>query len=172
MCVECVVELDMGQKVTTPLTLTLDHWTEVRTRAHNLSVDVKKGPWQTFCSSEWPDFKVGWPPEGTFNLSLVLTVKRIIFQEIGGHPDQIPYISVWQDLVQNPPPWVKPWTIGSGVTVAVAAAKPKQTQPSVGPSAPPKIYPVFEYIWADGFPAPYLSALGRKGFPPRTGACE
>lgn len=141
VCVVCVVELDMGQKVTTPLTLTLDHWTEVRTRAHNFSVDVKKGPWQTFCSSEWPTFKVGWPPEGAFNLSLVLAVKRIVFQEVGGHPDQIPYIIVWQDLVQDPPPWVKPWITGSGVTVAVAAAKPKQTQPSAGPSAPPKIYP-------------------------------
>lgn len=156
VCVVCVVELDMGQKVTTPLTLTLDHWTEVRTRAHNLAVDVKKGPWQTFCSSEWPDFKVGWPPEGAFNLSLILAVKRIIFQEIGGHPDQIPYISVWQDLVQDPPPWVKPWIIGSGVTVAVAAAKPKQTQPAAGPSAPPKIYPEIEDpSWTEPQPPPY-----------------
>ena len=46
------VSLTMGQTVSTPLTLTLDHWTEIRTRAHNLSVEVKKGPWKTFCSSE------------------------------------------------------------------------------------------------------------------------
>jgi hypothetical protein len=32
----------MGQPVTTPLTLTFDHWTDVKTRAHNLSVEVKK----------------------------------------------------------------------------------------------------------------------------------
>ena len=38
----------MGQTVTMPLRLTLDHWTEVRLRAHNLSVEIKKGPWQTF----------------------------------------------------------------------------------------------------------------------------
>lgn len=102
----CVVELEMGQTVMTPLTLTLDHWTEVRTRAHNLSVDVKEGPWQTFCSSKWPTFRVGWPPDGAFNLSLIFAVKCLVFQEVGGHPDQVPYVIVWQDLVQNPPPWV------------------------------------------------------------------
>ena len=64
-----VVILTMGQMVTTPLSLMLDHWTEVRTRAHNLSVEVKKRLWQTFCISEWPTFNVGWPPEGTFDLS-------------------------------------------------------------------------------------------------------
>ena len=32
----------MGQTISTPLGLTLDHWTEIKTRAHNLSVDVKK----------------------------------------------------------------------------------------------------------------------------------
>jgi hypothetical protein len=32
----------MGQTVTTPLSLTLNHWTEVRSRAHNLSVEIKK----------------------------------------------------------------------------------------------------------------------------------
>lgn len=166
MCVECVVELDMGQKVTTPLTLTLDHWTEVRTRAQNSSVDVKKGPWQTFCSSEWPSFKVGWPPEGAFNLSLIFAVKRIIFQEEGGHPDQVPYITVWQDLVQNPPPWVTPWTVGSRTTVAVAAAKPKQTQPqaktqqTAGPPAPPKIYPEIEDpSWTEPQPPPLISPI-------------
>ena len=26
-----------------------------------------------------------------------------------GHPDQTPYILVWQDLVKNPPAWLKPF---------------------------------------------------------------
>ena len=26
----------------------------------------------------------------------------------GGHPDQVPYVMVWQDLVENPPKWLKP----------------------------------------------------------------
>lgn len=100
----------MGQTVTTPLSLTLDHWTEVKSRAHNLSVQVKKGPWQTFCVSEWPTFDVGWPSEGTFNSEIILAVKAIIFQTgPGSHPDQEPYILTWQDLAEDPPPWVKPW---------------------------------------------------------------
>ena len=115
MCVFCVcfvfyVVSTMGQTITTPLSLTLDHWTEVRSRAHNLSVEIKKGPWQTFCISEWPAFDVGWPPEGTFDLTLIFEVKAIVFQNgPGSHPDQQPYITVWQDLVQNPLPWIKPW---------------------------------------------------------------
>ena len=38
----CIIDLEMGQTVMTPLTLTFDHWTDVKTRAHNLSVEVKK----------------------------------------------------------------------------------------------------------------------------------
>ena len=37
--------IEMGQTVTTPLTLILNHWTDVKSRAHSLSVEVKKGPW-------------------------------------------------------------------------------------------------------------------------------
>lgn len=82
-CVVIVSEISMGQTVTTPLSLTLDHWTEVKTRAHNLSVEVKKGRWQTFCASEWPSFKVGWPPEGTFDLTVIFAVKHLVFQKPG-----------------------------------------------------------------------------------------
>ena len=50
---------------------------------------------------------VGWPPEGTFDLIIIFEIKAIVFQEgPGSHPDQQPYITVWQDLVQDPPPWV------------------------------------------------------------------
>lgn len=53
-CVGCLLYFvdEMGQTVTTPLSLTLDHWTEVKTRARNHSVEVKRGKWQTYCSSE------------------------------------------------------------------------------------------------------------------------
>ena len=57
--IACVAELEMGHTVTTPLTVTRNHWMNVKNRAHNLSIKVKKGPWQTFCSSEWPTFGVG-----------------------------------------------------------------------------------------------------------------
>ncbi|MEJ1288508.1 hypothetical protein NN561_019539 [Cricetulus griseus] len=150
----------MGQTVTTPLTLTLDHWTDVKTRAHNLSVEVRKGPWQTFCSSEWPSFGVGWPPEGTFNLSLISAIKRIIFQASGGHPDQVPYIIVWEDLVQNPTPWVRPWTTGAETVMVAVAAKPKvppPDKPVPAPSAPMEIYPEIDdgSLLLDHPPPPY-----------------
>ena len=32
----------MGQTVTTPLSLTKDHWMEIRARGRNLSVEIKK----------------------------------------------------------------------------------------------------------------------------------
>ena len=103
LCFVLFVTLTMGQTVMTPLSLTLSHWAEVRARAHNLSIEVKKGLWRNFCSSEWPTFDVCWPPEGTFDLTIIFEIKAIVFQEgPGSHPDQQPYITVWQDLVQNP----------------------------------------------------------------------
>ena len=82
--VVCVTELNMGQTVTTPLTVTRNHWMNVKNRAHNLSIKVKKGPWQTFCSSEWPTFGVGWPLQGNFSLPIILAVKRVVFQAAVG----------------------------------------------------------------------------------------
>nr|AAL87855.1 group specific antigen [Porcine endogenous retrovirus] len=100
----------MGQTVTTPLSLTLDHWTEVKSRAHNLSVQVKKGPWQTFCGSEWPTFDGGWPSNGTFNSENILAGQAIIFQTgPRSYSDHEPYIPTCQELAKDPPPWVKPW---------------------------------------------------------------
>ncbi|CAD7691803.1 unnamed protein product [Nyctereutes procyonoides] len=79
--------------VTTPLSLTLDHWKEVAGRAHNLSVEVRRRRWVTFCSSEWPAFNVGWPRNGTFNIDIILQVKALVFQPgPNGHLDQVPYI--------------------------------------------------------------------------------
>lgn len=53
-------------------------------------------------------FGVGWPVEGTFHLPMVLAVENKVFLKARGHPDQVPYIVVWKDLVVNPPPWVNP----------------------------------------------------------------
>ncbi|XP_077002756.1 uncharacterized protein LOC143671470 isoform X2 [Tamandua tetradactyla] len=42
----------------------------------------------------------------------VLAVKSVIFRpDPYGHLDQQPYIMVWQDLCENPPPWVHQQTI-------------------------------------------------------------
>ncbi|KAL6038581.1 hypothetical protein STEG23_023240, partial [Scotinomys teguina] len=43
----------MGQTATTPLSLTLSHWTDVRARAHNEGVEVRKKKWITLCEAEW-----------------------------------------------------------------------------------------------------------------------
>lgn len=83
----------MGQTVSTPFCQTLEHWTEIRNRAHKLSVEVKTGPWRTFCSSEWPTDNVGWPPESTLDLTVISAIKDTVFQKgPGSHPDQVPYI--------------------------------------------------------------------------------
>ena len=66
----------MGQSLTTPLSVTLEHWPDVRNRASNQSVEVEKKKWKTLCSSEWLTFNVGWPEGGIFDLNIISQVKR------------------------------------------------------------------------------------------------
>ncbi|XP_058441033.1 uncharacterized protein LOC131424873 [Marmota monax] len=147
----------MGQSTSTPLSLTLDHWTEVRLRAQNLSFSVKRQTWQTLCASEWPIFGVGWPPEGSFYSPLIQKVRDIVFvfqQGPHSHPDQQPYILTWQDLCESPPPWVKPFL------APVPAPTPSPTILSLKPSAPPpppqpSVIPESQY--STGLSSPSLS---------------
>lgn len=67
--------------MTTALSLTWDHWMDARARRHNLSVKIKKNPWQTLCASEWSTFDVSWPPEGTFDLPTIRAVRAVIFRK-------------------------------------------------------------------------------------------
>lgn len=91
-----------------PLKNVLAYFKEVKTRAPNLLVDTRKNKnTNTYCSLEWPTFGVGWPPEGMFHLPTVLAVEDRVFQKTQGHPEQLPYIVVWKDLVANPPPWMR-----------------------------------------------------------------
>ena len=100
----------MGQGESTPLSLMTDHFSDVRARAPALSFLVKKSKLITFCSAEWPTFQVGWPPEGIFQPSIIQAVKeKITAPHPWGHLDQVPYVMVWQDLVENPPKWLKPF---------------------------------------------------------------
>ena len=86
-----------------PLNTVLAHFKDVKTRAHNLSVNVNKKKMHRYCSSE----SYLWPPEGTIHLPTVLAVEDKVFQKAQGHPEQVPYITVWKDLVAKPPLWVK-----------------------------------------------------------------
>ena len=96
--------LTMGQGESTPLSLMTNHFSNVRARAHNLSLLVKKSKLITFCSAERPAFQVGWPLEGTFQPSIIQAVKeKIMAPDPWGHPGQVPYVIVWQDLVENLP---------------------------------------------------------------------
>ena len=63
----------MGQHQSspTPLSLITDHFKEVKMRAHDFSVEIKRNKLITFCSTEWPTFHVGWPSEGPFDLGTV-----------------------------------------------------------------------------------------------------
>lgn len=54
----------MGQSASHPLNLILAHFKEVRARAHNLCVDVKKGKMAAYCSLNCLTFDVGCPLEG------------------------------------------------------------------------------------------------------------
>lgn len=98
--------MSTGQTQTTPLSILIDHFKNVKERAHGLSLDIKKKKLVTLCEAEWPTFGVGWPREGTFDAELVERIKGIVFGH-HGYPDQVPYIIVWQDLVQDPPPWLR-----------------------------------------------------------------
>uniref|UniRef100_A0A8I5N790 Core shell protein Gag P30 domain-containing protein n=1 Tax=Papio anubis TaxID=9555 RepID=A0A8I5N790_PAPAN len=124
----------MGQTLTTPLTLTLTHFPDVRARAHHLSVEVRKGRWKTFCSSEWPTLQVEWPRDGTFNLSIILQVKaKVMDPGPLGHPDQVAYVITWEDLVRNPPFWVKPFlhspSPSQSTLLALEAPKNRNSDP-------------------------------------------
>ena len=124
----------MGNNQSTPLSLLVTNFKDVKARGRNLSVELKKGKLVTFCRSEWPSFGVGWPSEGTFCLSIITKVKTKIFLPgQSGHPDQIPYILVWQNLVEDPPPWITPFILEP---CKVLVTRPTRQRTPSAPSAP------------------------------------
>ena len=68
----------MGQTQATPKSLILSHFPEVKKQALNMSLGIKKGKLDTFCSVEWPSFGVSWPTQGSLSLDLIGKVKTII----------------------------------------------------------------------------------------------
>ena len=141
----------MGQRLTTPLSLTLRHWKEVKDRANSLSVEVRRKKWQTFCSSEWPTLDVEWPQDGTFNIDCILQVKERVF-DAGphGHSDQVPYIITWESLVLDPPPWVAPFVTKKPRVPNAIAMMP------TAPPAQSSIYPLLEKEKLEARPNPIL----------------
>ena len=109
-CVLIVGVAIIGQSYPIPLSVMTDHFSDFKSKAQNLLMLVKKSKLKTLCSSEWLIFQVSWPPEGTFGLPGIQAVKeRIMAPDPRGHPDQAPYILVWENLVEDPPVWLKPF---------------------------------------------------------------
>jgi hypothetical protein len=100
----------MGQGQVTPKTLLLSHFSDIYAKRHNYGVEIKKGKLDALCSVEWPTFNVGWPPQGTFSLDTIKKARDVINKPgLHGHPDQYPYILMWQTLVEDPPSWLRPF---------------------------------------------------------------
>ena len=149
----------MGQRHPgpTPLSLITDHFKKVRMRAHDLSGN-QKNKLISFCSAEWPTFSVGWPSEGTFDLETVHRVRDIIFRPRIRHPDQVPYIIVWENVVLCPTPWVKPFLPQQGFSInqvlvtrtGKSLNNPKEPEPMV------PLYPILQGgAEEELFPPPY-----------------
>ena len=64
----------MGNTQSTPLSLLTSNFKDVRARGHDLSMEIRRGKLITLCRSEWPAFDVGWPPEGTFRLPVIIVL--------------------------------------------------------------------------------------------------
>ncbi|KAK1346846.1 hypothetical protein QTO34_000706 [Cnephaeus nilssonii] len=168
----------MGQTQTTPLSIMIDHFKEVKGRASNLSVEVRKGRWQTFCSRELPTFSVGWPLEGTFDLPTIHRVRDIISQPKKGHPNQLPYIITWQDLVEDPSSWLKPFLSPrppepKPILALEEMEKVKEKKDLTPPSEP--LYPVLQGGTEEEliFPPPYHPPRSSQGgSPPPPGEAD
>ena len=97
---DLLLTLTMGEGESIPLYLMTDHFSDVRARVYDLSLLVTKSKLITFCSTEWPAFQVGWPPEKTFQPSIIWVVKKkVMAPDPWGHPSQIPYVMVCYDLL-------------------------------------------------------------------------
>ena len=72
-------------------------------RGQDPGMDV--GQLETFCTSEWPAFGVGWPPEGTLNLGIIWAVHLVVSGR-PGHPDQFIYMGHRQESAQDMAGWL------------------------------------------------------------------
>ncbi|XP_047734623.1 uncharacterized protein LOC125176804 isoform X2 [Prionailurus viverrinus] len=96
--------MGQNQSTPTPLSLVLTHFQDYKKAASVFGLHVKKPVLRTLCEVEWTSFQVEWPPQGSFDLSLVYKVHDIVFSR---HEDKIPYIGAWRTLIENPPDWLK-----------------------------------------------------------------
>ncbi|XP_037697401.1 uncharacterized protein LOC119538494 isoform X1 [Choloepus didactylus] len=90
-----------------PLQCFLKNFQDFRRRAAGSGAIVNPGTLWILCKLEWPTFPdSNWPPEGTLNLPIAFQVQRAIYGK-PEHPDQIPYIETWIDVLTDHPKWLK-----------------------------------------------------------------
>ena len=74
-------------------------------------------------------------PEGTFDLRTVWRVREII-RPRNGHPDQVPYVLVWEDLIVSPTPWIQPFLPPQAAAAMEILVAEEKKNPLAAPSAP------------------------------------
>ena len=82
-----------------------------------------------------------------------------------GHPDQVPYVMVWQDLVENPPKWLKPFVYklpsSCNSQVLVMETPPEETKKKEDPKPvlQESSYPNLMDLETEIRPPPYVPPL-------------
>nr|KAF6279144.1 hypothetical protein mMyoMyo1_010187 [Myotis myotis] len=134
-----LVFVKMGQgssaSVCSLLQCFLKNFQDFKKRAGDYGYDVNAFDLQRFCEREWPTFQVGWPDAGSFDMTTAYRVHHVIY-DCPGHPDQIPYIQVWVDVLSEKPQWMRACLprgkLGQRQTILLAG--PQKRKGSPGPS--------------------------------------
>jgi hypothetical protein len=88
------------QSKKTPLQCVFDNFSRGNTGDYDVELTPQK-LW-TFCQIDWASFKVGWPSKGSLDREANRRVYQVVTR-MPGHPDQFPYIDIWQTLAAHPP---------------------------------------------------------------------
>uniref|UniRef100_A0A8C5SCG2 Uncharacterized protein n=1 Tax=Laticauda laticaudata TaxID=8630 RepID=A0A8C5SCG2_LATLA len=94
-------------KSPTPLGAMLKHFRKAY-ESQDYGLEWSRHKLQVFCEGEWPTFEFGWPPAGTLDIPIAVKVHQLVFHPtLVLDPDQAPYIDVWLNRLNHPPPWLK-----------------------------------------------------------------
>ena len=76
-----------------------------------------------------------------------------------GHPDQVPYILAWKDMIKNPPPWLKPFLSLKAEPTKVLALRKAEKETDSKTKTP--LYPIFQDSSPEDLilPPPYQAPL-------------
>lgn len=89
-----------------PLECLIKNFTDFQERARGYGATVNVYDLRKFCELEWPAFGVGWPDVGTLDVGRAGAVRTMCYGS-PGHPDQIPYINTWIDILVDKPSYLK-----------------------------------------------------------------